>query len=58
MATHTVTSRTTGKVYEVRKTRTADSFFLPVYHYRRAGDVEWKSLGCDTLAQCRQELNA
>ena len=57
--THTMTSKTTGKVYEVRKMRTEESFWLSTYHYRRAGDWQWQSLGgLDTLAQCRAELHA
>lgn len=58
MKTHRLTSKTTSKVYEVRKMRTEDSFYLPVYHYRREGDTEWKSLHADTLAQARAELHA
>lgn len=58
MKTHTFTSKTTGKVYEVRKMRTEDSFNLAVYHYRRQGDIEWRSLHADTLAQARKELHA
>lgn len=57
MKTHTITSKTSGKVYEVRKMRTADSFYEPTMHYRRAGDAEWRSLRVDTLAQARKELN-
>jgi hypothetical protein len=57
MRTHEITSKTSGKVYEVRKMRTAPNF-LPVYCYRRVGDLDWRSLSADTLAEARERLNA
>lgn len=54
----TVVSKTSGKVYEVQRMRSEDSFNLPTWHYRRSGDTEWRSLRCDTLTQARKALNA
>jgi hypothetical protein len=53
----TETKGKSGKVYELRKIRTEDSHWLPVYHYRRKGDTEWRSLSADTLAEARAALN-
>jgi len=55
MKTHEITGKS-GKVYEVRKMRTADSFNLPTYHYRRLGDLVWRSLSADTLSEARAAL--
>jgi hypothetical protein len=57
-----ITSKRTGKVYQVRKLRTQESHNLSVWHYRRAGDVgpgSWqpvRSRHGDTLAAVRKEL--
>jgi hypothetical protein len=55
---HRARSKTSGKDYELIKMRSEGSFWLPVWHYRRAGDGEWLALSCDTLAEARAELNA
>lgn len=60
MAIHQIASKTTGKAYEVQKMRLPDSFYLPAWYYRRAGDgpYDWTLLpNADTLREVKQELH-